>query len=49
MHVTQVADDYVLEYLALIAAGATHAEAVAQVAQSNEIDASQVEVECVSH
>ena len=42
-------DQYVLEYLALIAIGASHEEAVAQIAQSNEVDVSQVEVECVSH
>jgi hypothetical protein len=49
MHVTQINDDYVTEYLALVAVGATHEEAVAQIAQSNEVDVSQVEVECVSH
>lgn len=49
MHITQIADAYVLEYLALIAVGATHEEAVAQIAQSNEVNVAQVEVECVSH
>lgn len=49
MHVTQIADNFALEYLALVAVGATHEEAVAQIAQSNEIDATQVEVECASH
>jgi hypothetical protein len=49
MHVTQIVDNFVLEYLALVAVGATHEEAVAQIAQSNEIDATQVEVECNSH
>lgn len=49
MHITQINDAYVFEYLALVAVGATHEEAVAQVAQSNEVDVSQVEVECVSH
>lgn len=49
MHITQIAEAYVLEYLALIAVGATHEEAVAQIAQSNEVEVSQVEVECASH
>lgn len=49
MHVTQINDDYVFEYLELVAVGATHEEAVAQIAQSNEVDVSQVEVECASH
>lgn len=49
MHVTQINDNYVFEYLELVAVGATHEEAVAQIAQSNEVDVSQVEVECVSH
>lgn len=49
MHITQIADAYVLEYLALVAVGATHEEAVAQIAQSNELDISQVEVKCASH
>ena len=49
MHVTQITDAYVLEYLALIAVGATHEEAVAQIAQSNEVEITQVEVECASH
>ncbi len=49
MHITQIADTYVLEYLGLVAVGATHEEAVAQIAQSNEVDVSHVEVECVSH
>lgn len=49
MHVTQINDAYAIEYLALIAVGATHEEAVAQIAQSNEVDVSQVEVECASH
>jgi hypothetical protein len=49
MHITQIADAYVLEYLALTAVGATHEEAVAQIAQSNEVEVSQVEVECASH
>jgi hypothetical protein len=49
MHVTQINDAYVNEYLALVAVGATHEEAVVQIAQSNEVDVSQVEVECASH
>lgn len=49
MHVPQINERYILEYLALVAAGATHAEAVAQIAQSNEIDQSQVEAECASN
>jgi hypothetical protein len=49
MHLTQINDAYVNEYLALVAVGASHEEAVAQIAQSNEIEVSQVEVECVSH
>lgn len=49
MHITQIADDYVFEYLELVAVGATHEEAVAQIAQSNEVNVTQVEVECVSH
>lgn len=48
MHVKQINDAYVSEYLALVAAGATHEEAVAQVAQSNEVDVPQVVVECAS-
>lgn len=49
IHLTQIADAYVFEYLALVAVGATHEEAVAQIAQSNEVNVSQVEVECASH
>jgi len=49
MHVTQIKDDYVSEYLELVSVGATHEEAVAQIAQSNEVDVSEVEVECASH
>jgi hypothetical protein len=49
MHVTQINDAYAKEYLELVAVGATHEEAVAQIAQSNEVDVSQVEVECASH
>lgn len=49
MHIPEINEIYVNEYLALIGAGATHEEAVAQVAQSNEIDAADVEVECDSH
>jgi hypothetical protein len=49
MHVTQINDAYVNEYLALVAVGATHEEAVAQIAQSNEVDVAKVEVECGSH
>jgi hypothetical protein len=49
MHITEINESYVLEYLGLVAVGATHEEAVAQIAQSNEVDVSKVEVECVSH
>lgn len=49
MHITEINERYVFEYLALIAVGATHEEAVAQIAQSNEVNVSQVEVECASH
>ncbi|WP_186511272.1 hypothetical protein [Caenimonas sedimenti] len=49
MHVTQINDAYVFEYLELVAVGATHEEAVAQIAQSNEVEPSQVEIECGSH
>jgi hypothetical protein len=49
MHITEINESYVLEYLGLVAVGATHEEAVAQIAQSNEVEVSQVEVECASH
>lgn len=49
MHVTQINDDYVFEYLELVALGATHEEAVAQIAQSNEVNVAHVEVDCGSH
>ncbi len=38
-------DAYAAEYLALIEVGATHEEAVAQIAQTNEVDPQQVEQE----
>ena len=44
-----MAPRYAVEYQALIEVGATHEEAVAQIAQSNEVEVSQVEVKCVSH
>jgi hypothetical protein len=40
---------FIFEYLALLAAGATHVEALAQVAQSNEVAVTDVEAECCSH
>ncbi len=43
-----VKSGFIFEYLALLAAGATHDEALAQVAQSNEVDVSHVEAECCS-
>lgn len=49
MHITQINDAYVNEYLALVAIGASHEEAVAQIAQSNEVEVAEVEVECDSH
>jgi hypothetical protein len=47
--ISRVAPRYAVEYQALIEVGATHEEAVAQIAQSNEVEVSQVEVKCVSH
>ena len=37
MHVPTINEAFVNEYLALIEAGATHDEAVAQIAQTNEL------------
>jgi hypothetical protein len=48
MHFPNINEAYIGEYLALLAAGATHDEAVIQVAQSNEVEVSQVEVKCDS-
>ncbi|MEJ7929876.1 MULTISPECIES: hypothetical protein [Ramlibacter] len=49
MYLPQIKAPFAAEYLALIAVGATHQEAVAQIAQSNEIDPVQVEAECASN
>lgn len=49
MHVARINEIYANEYLALVGSGASHQEAIAQVAQSNEVNISQVEVLCASH
>jgi hypothetical protein len=40
-----IQDQYAAEYLALVAAGATHDEAVKQIAQTNEVPVDAVEKE----
>lgn len=45
MHFPTINEAYINEYLALIEAGATHAEAVQQIAISNEVEVTQVEAE----
>lgn len=40
-----IQDQFAAEYLALIEAGASHEEAVAQIAQSNEVNVEQVEAQ----
>jgi hypothetical protein len=49
VHIPRISEIYANEYFALIEVGATHEEAVAQVAHSNEVDIADVEVECDSH
>ena len=49
MFIHEIKEKYTKEYLALVEVGATHEEAVAQVAHSNEVETAEVEVECVSH
>jgi len=43
MHFPTINEAYVNEYLALIEVGASHDEAVTQIAQSNEVEVSEVE------
>ena len=44
--IPQINKRYVLEYLALVEVGATYQEAVVQISQSNEVEVSQVEINC---
>jgi len=46
MQVPGINEVYTKEYLALIKVGATHQEAIAQISQSNEVEVSQVEINC---
>lgn len=43
MHFPTINEQYVNEYLELLAVGATHEEAVRQVALQNEVDTAAVE------
>lgn len=45
MHFLTINEQFVNEYLALIEAGASHDEAVAQVAQTNEVKQAEVEAQ----
>jgi hypothetical protein len=43
MHVPTINEAYVNEYMGLLAVGASHEQAVAQVAETNEVEVAEVE------